>query len=174
MADNIQLDEGTSGKYALTDDVGSSRHAQGFKLCYSADGVATFIDADAFGLKTQGWYTGEPSHYNGRFTTAQTGTNLITGVSGDKIYLTKLSVGTGGATAALVTFWYDLSAETVFATGTDPCIWEGKLAPNTDGYPGFVMGGSGRAFSVSGAYDCLKLTTDAAITLYVQAEYYIL
>lgn len=42
-----------SGSKIVTDDCGAAGHAQGVKLCYDADGVATFVTADANGLEVQ-------------------------------------------------------------------------------------------------------------------------
>lgn len=49
MADGVDITPG-SGATVLTDDCGASGHAQGVKLAYSADGVATFVQVDADGL----------------------------------------------------------------------------------------------------------------------------
>lgn len=49
MADGVAITAG-SGTTILTDDTGAGGHAQVFKQAYSADGVATLIQADANGL----------------------------------------------------------------------------------------------------------------------------
>lgn len=52
MADNVAITAG-SGTTINTDDCGAAGHAQGVKLLYSADGVATPVTADANGLEVQ-------------------------------------------------------------------------------------------------------------------------
>jgi hypothetical protein len=53
MADGVAITAG-SGTTVLTDDCGASGHAQGIKIAYSADGVATFVTVDANGIAHQG------------------------------------------------------------------------------------------------------------------------
>lgn len=54
MADNVTVDNGALPDYtASTDDAGAAGQVQRIKLAYSADGVATHVDADANGLKVQ-------------------------------------------------------------------------------------------------------------------------
>ena len=48
MADGVSVTPGT-GVTMLTDDTGATGHAQVVKLAYSADGVATLVQADADG-----------------------------------------------------------------------------------------------------------------------------
>jgi hypothetical protein len=50
MTDKIAITPG-SGADVNTDDCGAAGHVQGMKLCYSADGVATYVTADATGLQ---------------------------------------------------------------------------------------------------------------------------
>lgn len=49
MSDKIAITAGV-GTDVNTDDCGAAGHVQGMKLCYSADGVATYITADSTGL----------------------------------------------------------------------------------------------------------------------------
>ena len=53
MADGVAITAG-SGTTILTDDCGASGHAQGVKIAYSADGVATLVLVDANGIAHQG------------------------------------------------------------------------------------------------------------------------
>ncbi len=54
MADHISiLDKDGNPVVLNSDDCGASGHAQGVKLLYSANGVATVIEADADGLKVK-------------------------------------------------------------------------------------------------------------------------
>jgi len=49
MADGVAITAG-AGTTILTDDCGASGHAQGVKIAYSADGVATLVTVDASGV----------------------------------------------------------------------------------------------------------------------------
>jgi len=53
MADHVEIDEGSSGRLVNADDCGAAGLVQGVKLCYSADGTATYVTADANGLEVQ-------------------------------------------------------------------------------------------------------------------------
>lgn len=54
MADHVTIDPGaTPSEIINADDCGAAGKVQGVKLCQSADGVATYVDADANGLKVQ-------------------------------------------------------------------------------------------------------------------------
>lgn len=54
MADGLELNAGTGGATAATDDCGVAGHAQIVKLAISTDGSATLITADTNGLEVQG------------------------------------------------------------------------------------------------------------------------
>ena len=112
------------------------------------------------------------AHYSNEFTTTQTGATLVTGQSGKKVYVCRLAIGTGGTTAGLCTVWFGQSADTTYTAATDITVFRGNFAPNTASYPGVVIG-DGKPFCVSNAYDYLRLTTSAAMTVYVQVDYFI-
>lgn len=50
MADNPTIDNGALTDYIVSTDEGSGGHVQRVKLCLSADGSETHIDADSIGL----------------------------------------------------------------------------------------------------------------------------
>jgi len=76
MADGVPITAG-SGTTILTDDCGASGHAQGVKLAYSADGVATFVTADADGMLVNLGANNDVTVTSGSIT-ANAGTNLNT------------------------------------------------------------------------------------------------
>lgn len=82
-----------------TDDAGASGHIQLVKLAYSADGVATLVDADSNGLKVAGTFTVNKVTATGDSAGLTTATTLYT--AGDQlgtiISLTNMAATSGGA-----------------------------------------------------------------------------
>ena len=110
-------------------------------------------------------------HRNGEYTTAQTGTALWTPATGRRFAVTDITISTGGTTAGVVTLWQGAAADTTYTTGTDPVIFRGEFAPSTTSRPGAVK--SFNVPFVSNAVDhILRVTTSAAITVYVQLNGY--
>jgi len=110
-------------------------------------------------------------HKNGEYTTTQTGAALWTPTTGKKFAVTDLTITTAGVTAGLVTLWQGATADTTYTTGTDPVIFRGNFVPSATSTPGVV-----KPFPVpfiSSTVDhVLRVTTSAAMTVYVQVNGY--
>jgi hypothetical protein len=108
------------------------------------------------------------SHYSNEFTTTQTSTDLVALSGSTKFYIGRLTIGTGGTTAGLVTIYFGTGA---YSAGTSKTVFRGNFAPAATTYPGVVIGDGTAPFIISGAGDALKITTSAAMTVYVQVDY---
>ncbi len=110
-------------------------------------------------------------HKDAEYTTTQTGTALWIPTSTKKFVITDLTIATGGTTAGIVTLWQGSSADTTYTAGTDPAIFRGTFAPSTLTYPGVV-----KPFPVpyvsTTADHYLRVTTSAAMTIYIQVNGY--
>ena len=110
-------------------------------------------------------------HRDGEYATAQTGVALWTPASGKKFVVTDISITTGGTTAGIVTVWQGASGDTTYTVGTDPAVFRGEFAPSANSKPGVV-----KSFNVpytSTTVDhVLRVTTSAAMTVYVQVNGY--
>jgi hypothetical protein len=110
-------------------------------------------------------------HKDGEYTTQQTGTALWTPASGKKFVVTDITITTGGTTSGIVTLWQGAVADTTYTVGTDPAVFRGEFAPSANSKPGVVK--SFNVPYVSTAVDhILRITTSAAMTLYVQCNGY--
>jgi len=108
------------------------------------------------------------SHYSNEYTTTQTSTDLVALSGTTKFYIGRLTIGTGGTTAGLVTIYFGTGA---YAAGTSKTVFRGNFAPAATAYPGVVIGNGAAPFIISAAGDALKITTSAGITVYVQVDY---
>lgn len=108
------------------------------------------------------------SHYSNEYTTAQTSTDLVALSGSTKFYIGRLTIGTGGTTAGLVTVYFGTGA---YSAGSSKTVFRGNFAPASTAYPGVVIGDGNAPFIISAAGDALKITTGAAITVYVQVDY---
>jgi len=110
-------------------------------------------------------------HRDGEYTTAQTGAALWTPTTGRKFAVTDISITTGGTTAGIVTLWQGASADTTYTVGTDPSVFRGEFAPSANSKPGVVK--SFNVPYVSTTIDhVLRVTTSAAMTVYIQVNGY--
>lgn len=108
------------------------------------------------------------SHYSNEYTTTQTSTDLVALSGSTKFYIGRLTIGTGGTTAGLVTVYFGTGA---YSAGTSKTVFRGNFAPSSTVYPGVVIGNGSAPFCISAAGDALKITTSAGITVYVQVDY---
>lgn len=108
------------------------------------------------------------SHYSNEFTTTQTSTDLVAASGAMKFYIGRLTIGTGGSTAALVTVYFGTGA---YSAGTNKTVFRGSFYPSGTTGPGVVIGNGSAPFIISAASDALKITTGAGITVYVQVDY---
>ena len=108
---------------------------------------------------------------NGEYTTAQTGAAIWTPTTGKRFAVTDLTISTGGTTAGVVTIWQGALADTTYTVGTDPVVFRGEFAPSATAKPGAI-----KTFAVpfvSSTIDhILRITTSAAMTVYVQVNGY--
>lgn len=107
----------------------------------------------------------------GEYTTTQTGVALWTPTAGRKFVITDLTISTGGTTAGIVTVWQGASADTTYTAGTDPVLFRGEFAPSATAKPGMVKSLT-VPFVSSTADHILRVTTSAAMTLYIQVNGY--
>lgn len=108
------------------------------------------------------------SHYSQEFTTTQTSTDLVAASGSMKFYIGRITIGTGGTTAGLVTVYFGTSS---YSAGTSKTVFRANFAPSATAYPGVVIGSGVAPFIISAASDALKITTSAGITVYVQVDY---
>ncbi len=107
----------------------------------------------------------------GEYTSTQTGTNIWVPTSGNRFVITQLHITTGGTTAGIVTIWGAQTATTAYAAGTDQVFFRGNFVPSATGTPGALIQPPIPLFSDT-TNDCLKITTSAGMTVYVQVYGY--
>ena len=110
-------------------------------------------------------------HKDGEYNTQQTGTALWTPTSGKKFVVADITITTGGTTSGIVTLWQGAVADTTYTAGTDPAVFRGEFAPSANSKPGVV-----KSFNIpyvsTTADHILRVTTSAAMTVYVQCNGY--
>lgn len=110
-------------------------------------------------------------HRDAEYTTAQTGAALWTPTTGRRFVVTDITITAGGTTSGIVTLWQGASGDTTYTAGTDPAIFRGEFAPSTNSKPGVVKSFT-PPFQSSTVDHVLRVTTSAAMTLYVQVNGY--
>jgi hypothetical protein len=107
----------------------------------------------------------------GEYTTTQAGTNIWVPTTGNRFVITQLHITTAGTTAGTVVIWGAATGTTVYAAGTDQVFFRGNFVPSATGTPGALIQPSFPLFSDTNN-DCLKITTSAGITVFVQVYGY--
>ncbi len=107
--------------------------------------------------------------FSNTFSTAQTSTNLVAGTTGQRIYVVSLAIGTGGTTAGRASIYWGTGT---FAAGTSPTLFDGEFAPSSTVRPGMTQSFPYPPGGSSATGDNLRLTTSAAMTIYVTVAYY--
>ena len=110
-------------------------------------------------------------HKDAEYTAAQTGTALWTPASGKRFVVVGFVIATGGTTAGIVTLWQGAAADTTYTAGTDPAIFRGEFAPSATARPGVVREFPTGYLSTT-ADHILRVTTSAAMTVYIQVDGY--
>ena len=110
-------------------------------------------------------------HFDGEYTTAQTGTVLWTPTTGKKFAITDITISVGGTTSGIVTLFDAASATTTYTAGTTPAIFRGTFAPSTTANPGVVKSFNVPYISTT-ANNVVHVTTSAAMTVYIQLNGY--
>ncbi len=107
-----------------------------------------------------------------KYTTTQTSANMVAGTGGQRIYVTHLTISTGGTTAGEVgIYWGTGTLATAVTNNT--VLFDGEFAPSATVRPGVVLSYAPYAVgSVSATGDNLRITTSAGITVYVVVHYY--
>jgi hypothetical protein len=105
------------------------------------------------------------------YTTAQTGAAIWTPTTGRRFAVTDVTISTGGTTAGVVTLWQGASGDTTYTVGTDPVVFRGEFAPSATAKPGVVKNFA-VPFVSSTVDHILRITTSAAMTVYVQINGY--
>lgn len=108
---------------------------------------------------------------SGEYNTAQTGVALWTPAAGKKFVITDLTISTAGTTSGIITVWQGAVADTTYTIGTDPTLFRGEFSPSATVDPGMVKGFT-VPFVSSTADHILRVTTSAAITMYIQVNGY--
>jgi hypothetical protein len=110
-------------------------------------------------------------HRDAEYTTAQTGAALWTPTTGRRFAVSDITITTGGTTSGIVTVWQGAGGDTTYTVGTDNAIFRGEFAPSATVKPGAVK--SFNVPYVSTTVDhVLRVTTSAAMTVYVQVNGY--
>jgi hypothetical protein len=149
---------GFQAETALPTAVANGDRANGISDRYGRQLVA-HIDP---GMQT--WKSAE-------YTTTQTGTNIWVPTAGRRFVVTQLNIATGGTTAGLVTIWAAQTATTAYTPGTDQVFFRGTLTPTANATPGALIQPPYPMFSDT-LNDCLKITTSANMTIYIQVYGY--
>lgn len=110
-------------------------------------------------------------HRDGEYATTQTGTALWTPATGKRFVITDMTISTGGTTSGIVTIWQGASADTTYTAGTDPALFRGEFAPSATAKPGMVKSFNVPYYSTTVDH-VLRVTTSAAMTIYVQVNGY--
>lgn len=110
-------------------------------------------------------------HEDNEYTTQQTGVTYLTPTAGRKFVITDLTITTGGTTSGIVTMWQGASADTTYTAGTDNAIFRGEFAPSANSKPGVVKSFNVPYVSTTADHQ-IKITTSAAMTIYVQTNGY--
>jgi hypothetical protein len=105
------------------------------------------------------------------YTSTQTGTNIWVPTSGNRFIITSLHITTGGTTAGLVTIWGAQTGTTAYVAGTDQVFFRGSLTPTANATPGAIIQPFHPFYSDT-VNDCLKITTSANMTIYIQVNGY--
>lgn len=104
------------------------------------------------------------------YTSAQTGTALVTPTGGKKLVVTEAQITATGTTGGHVQLWFGASGDTSFTRGTDRAIFDGHFVPSASFSPGWAKSGT---WIAGAADDVLRVTDDAAINeLIVNVWYY--
>jgi len=109
------------------------------------------------------------STFSNVFSTTQTSVNLVAGTASQRIYVPRLVIATGGTTAGRVSIYWGTGA---FTAGTSPTLFDGEFAPSTTSRPGCVIVAQIPPGGASAAADNLRITTSAAITVYVTLDWF--
>jgi hypothetical protein len=154
--ESVTVQNGSGGSAVNIQDGGNSLTVDG---TISVDNIAphevgfTIYETDAF------------------YNTAQTGTALYTPTSTKKFVVTDLTIATGGTTAGVVTLWQGAVGDTTYTLNTDPVIFRGEFSPTASSKPGVVK--TYRVpFVATTADHILRVTTSAAMTVYIQITGY--
>jgi hypothetical protein len=100
--------------------------------------------------------------------TTQTGSAMWIPATDKKIVITGWNLSIGGTTGGVVTLFMASSADTTWTSGTDPVLFRGAFAPTANSKPGIAIGTMSPPFVSPTGGHYLRITTDAAITLYAQ------
>lgn len=105
------------------------------------------------------------------YTSAQTGTSVITPTSGKRLAITSVVIGSYATTSARLILWFGDTADTTYSAGTDQPLLLASFAPGTTSAPGLVFCPSVPVMCLT-ADRRLKITTDAAMSVDVVIHYY--
>lgn len=110
-------------------------------------------------------------HKDGEYATAQTGVAIWTPTAGKRFVVTDFTIATGGTTAGVVTLWQGAAADTTYSIGVDPAVFRGEFAPSATAKPGIAKVMTVPFVSTTVDH-VLRVTTSAAMTVYVQVNGY--
>lgn len=104
------------------------------------------------------------------YTSAQTGTALVTPTGGKKLVVTEYQIQTTGTVGGHVQLWFGAGGDTTYSRGTDSAVFDGHFVPSATFSPGAAKSG---LWIASAADHVLRVTDDAAINeLIVTVWYY--
>lgn len=156
---------------ALVDNaswIGSTAPTVGSKTSANSVPVVVASDQGAV-LVNPGLAPGSLLNKGVKYTTTQTSADFIAGTGGQRIYVSHLSIATGGTTAGRVSIYWGTST---FTSGTSITLFDGEFAPSSTSKPGTVLSFPIPVGGASATGDNLRVTTDAGITVYVTAQYW--
>jgi hypothetical protein len=173
----------TTGELVITGDVANDSPDSGNPVKIGFQAETTFPTAVATGDRVNGTADrygrqmithidpGMQVWKSAEYTSTQTGTNIWVPTAGRRFVVTQLNIATGGTTAGLVTIWSAQTATTTYTAGTDQVYFRGVLTPTANATPGALVQPPYPMFSDT-TNDCLKITTSAAMTIYIQVYGY--
>ncbi|HEX5016500.1 MAG TPA: hypothetical protein VFX15_02815 [Actinomycetes bacterium] len=184
MADNVGYTPG-SGVSVSTEEVTtlnggavSAQHVQRVaNALRTADGTAidlpgdstNGLDVDVTRLPVPHASIGTPLSIGLATSSTQTSANLVAGTGGQRIYVTHLTIATAGTTSGRVSIYWGTGA---FTAGTSPTLFDGEFKPSSTREAGVALVFPFPVGGASATGDNLRITTSAAMTIYVTGQCY--
>lgn len=134
-----------------------------------AAGTNNIGDVDVLTLPAPHAAIGTALSIAAAYTSAQTSTNLIAGTGGQRIFVTYLTIAVGGTTGGRVSIYWGTGA---FSAGTSVTLFDGEFAPSSTNKPGVVLPLAIPVGGASATGDNLRITTSAAMTVYISGQAY--
>lgn len=168
---------------AFTDSSGGHAGVSGNPIYTATDGALEITSASAisdiledvndlvFQLFTTPKYNpSQQIHVDKNYTATQTGTNIWTPGSGNRIAIQSMEIDSYGTTGARVIIWCGASGDSTFTQDTDHKISSPSFVPSATVKPGLIKVFETPIYCETD--EILKITTDAGISLDIIVDGY--